>query len=83
MTIRNVSHSHLSCSITQNFLYLIPVQFKSARKCENNENHKITMKKIHGFITTEKCKSILVKANHNTIIPNCSNNWADLDFLST
>lgn len=61
MTVRNVSHSHLPCGIPENFLCLILPQFKSAQKCENNENHKITMKKnIYGFVTTGKCKCIVV-----------------------
>lgn len=82
MTVRNISHSHLPCGISQNFLYLIPAQFKSAQKCENNENYKVTMNTYIWLVTTGKCKSIVAKANH-IIIPNCSNNWADLNFLST
>lgn len=43
VTVRNVSHSYLHCGIPQHFLYLMPAQFKSAQKCENNKNHRITM----------------------------------------
>lgn len=56
----------LSHSVTQDFLYQHNLQVP--KNVENNE--------IVTMIPITRENSILVKANHNTIIQNCSNNQA-------